>query len=119
VIWSGRWAAKLATDNSNGLQSSTAAELFSVRETFQFAKKWDISMSESTILTHGIGWGEYGLGAELGYGILKNVWVSSGYNVFGFRDPDLAATDVTRRGAFIRLRFKFDEKIFQPKGEQQ
>jgi hypothetical protein len=68
------------------------------------------------MLSHGSGWGQYGLGGELGYGLLRNVWISSGYNVLGYRDPDLTGDDVTRRGAFIRLRFKFDENIFSSSG---
>jgi hypothetical protein len=31
--------------------------------------------------------------------------------VIGFRNQDLAGEDITRRGPFIRLRFKFDENI--------
>jgi hypothetical protein len=114
-----RWAAKIAADDSAGLRSTSIAQLFSSRATYQFARKWDVSFSGSSVLTHGSGWGEYGLGTEIGYALMKNVWISSGYNLFGFRDQDLTGDDVTRRGAFMRLRFKFDENIFKPKGEQQ
>jgi hypothetical protein len=116
LLWSGRWASKLATDESSGLSSTAFAQLFSSRTTYQFASKWDVSFAGSTMLTHGSGWGQYGLGGELGYGLLRNVWISSGYNVLGYRDPDLTGDDVTRRGAFIRLRFKFDENIFSSSG---
>jgi len=40
-----------------------------------------------------------------------------GYNVTGFKDDDLTGENVTRRGAFVRMRFKFDENTFAPKGE--
>jgi uncharacterized repeat protein (TIGR01451 family) len=119
LLLSSRWAAKIAADDSNGLRNTSIAQLFSSRATYQFARKWDVSFTGSSVLTHGSGWGEYGLGTEIGYALMKNVWLSSGYNVFGYRDQDLTGDDVTRRGAFMRLRFKFDENIFKPKGEQQ
>jgi large repetitive protein len=119
LLLSSRWAAKIAADDSNGLRNTSIAQLFSSRATYQFARKWDVSFTGSSVLTHGSGWGEYGLGTEIGYALMKNVWLSSGYNVFGYRDQDLTGDDVTRRGAFLRLRFKFDENIFKPKGEQQ
>jgi hypothetical protein len=58
---------------------------------------------------------QYGLGFETGYQIIGNLWLSTGYNFVGFVAADLAGEDVTRRGAFIRMRFKFDESIFKPK----
>jgi hypothetical protein len=38
--------------------------------------------------------------------------------VFGYRDPDLAAGGNTDKGAYIRLRFKFDEDTFKRQPEQ-
>jgi uncharacterized repeat protein (TIGR01451 family) len=119
LMLTSRWAAKIAGDDSNGLRSTSIAQLFSSRATYQFARKWDVSFTGSSVLTHGSGWGEYGLGTEIGYGILRNVWISTGYNVLGFRDQDLTGDDVTRRGAFMRLRFKFDENLFKVKGDKQ
>lgn len=119
LLLTGRWASKIATDDSNGLSSTSIAHLLSARETYQFAKKWDISFSSSTVLTNGTSWGQLGLGSEVGYALFRNVWVSSGYNVFGYRDDDLTGGDITRRGAFIRLRFKFDENVFRPHGEER
>ena len=48
----------------------------------------------------------------MGYLLTSNLWLSAGYNVFGFKDDDLAGADYTNRGAFVRLRFKFDEDVF-------
>jgi len=37
-----------------------------------------------------------------------------GYNATGFRgDRDLSGYEYTEQGAFIRLRFKFDEDLFR------
>jgi hypothetical protein len=55
------------------------------------------------------------MGFETGYKLVQNLWISTGYNLLGFRNPDLRGEDVTRRGAFIRMRFKFDENVFSPR----
>ena len=50
----------------------------------------------------------------LGYLLATNLWLSAGYNRSGFAaDRDLAGYEYTQRGAYLRLRFKFDETLFQ------
>jgi len=58
---------------------------------------------------------QYGLGLEVGYLLTSNLWLSAGYNFFGFKDDDLAGTDYTNRGVYVRLRYKFDEDVFAGK----
>jgi len=53
---------------------------------------------------------QYAVGAEAGYLVGQNVWVSMGYNFSGFYDKDLSGSDYTRKGVYLRLRMKFDEK---------
>ena len=61
---------------------------------------------------------QYGLGLETGYAIVDNLWASVGYNFIGFSDDDLVESDYTRRGIYLRLRFKFDEKLFRGRDRQ-
>jgi len=56
---------------------------------------------------------QYGIGLEVGYLVTTNLWVSAGYNFFGYRDDDLAGTDHTAKGPYVRLRYKFDEQLFE------
>ena len=53
-----------------------------------------------------------GLGLEVGYLVKDNLWLSGGYNIFGFSDKDLAGENYTNPGIFARIRFKFDENSF-------
>ena len=53
------------------------------------------------------------LGAEVGYLLTKNLWLAAGYNFFGFEDDDLVDGDYSDPGAYLRLRVKFDEDLFQ------
>jgi hypothetical protein len=36
-----------------------------------------------------------------------------GFNAFDLRDPALTGDLATQRGVYLRLRFKFDEGVFQ------
>jgi len=51
---------------------------------------------------------------EFGYNLLKNFWLSLGYNFDRF-DSDLVGDNYTGNGPFIRLRVKFDESILKIK----
>ena len=115
----GRYAAKWNLDTETGLSSSAVTQMFAGRAMWDLTRRWDIGFAASTLYSIGMNSRQYGFGPEIGYQIMPNVWVSTGYNFIGFKDADLSGEDVTRRGAFIRLRFKFDESLFlrkeQPK----
>ena len=40
--------------------------------------------------------------------LFKNLWLSAGYNFAGYRDSDFTSAGYTARGAYTKLRFKFD-----------
>ena len=112
VTFSGRYAAKWANDRTNGLNTKINAQLISARAAIDIAPRWDVSLNLSTLLSQGSKSRQYGIGAELGFMVMENLWVSAGYNFFGYRDDDLAAGDYTNRGVYVRLRYKFDEDLF-------
>jgi opacity protein-like surface antigen len=77
---------------------------------YDVTERWDAGVFTSMLT--GAGARQYGVGLETGYAVIDNLWVSAGYNVLGFTDDDLVDSDYTRRGFYIRLRYKFDEKLF-------
>jgi large repetitive protein len=113
---SGRYAAKRVSDASVGLSSRENAQLFGLRVTQDLGEKFDIGLhaeawmggSNSSLRSRR----QQGLGAELGYQLVQNLWLSAGINVFGFNDQELSGQDHTARGFYVRLRFKFDEASF-------
>ena len=110
---SGRAAAKWATDRSAGLDSSYTTQLLSARATYDLSAKWDVGLNAAVLLGGNGRARQHGLGAELGYLLADNLWVSLGYNLFGFSDKDLTGQDYTNKGVYLRLRWKFDENLFQ------
>lgn len=58
---------------------------------------------------------QWAQGVELGYQVQTNLWLALGVNWSGFDDRDLVGSDYTRRGIYLRLRWKFDEDLFRRK----
>ncbi len=112
LVISGRLAAKWLLDESNGINSRSATQLLSLRAIYALSERWDAGAVGSVMRGTGGRSRHTGLGVEGGYRVAPNLWLSAGFNFFGFKDRDLAGSDSTQRGAFIRLRFKFDEDWF-------
>lgn len=108
---SGRYAVRWATDDSSGICSSSTTQLLGGRSIWDLTDHWDAGLQ--TYRMWGDGSTQYAVGAEVGYLIWKNLWLSVGYNFKGFAAPDLAGEAYTQRGVYLRLRFKFDENLFQ------
>ena len=109
----GRVAGKMNTDRTlpAGEQKYTAW-LGSGRVVVDVAPKWDVGMMAS-VLYSPQGGRQYAYGAEVGYRLARNLYLSLGHNLSGFEDKDLTAAEYTARGTYLRLRFKFDEKLFK------
>lgn len=109
-LWlAGRLAAKWTRDP----YGSYNAYLASGRVTWDFAEKWDASLLTSVKWSPTGSARQWAQGVELGYALQQNLWLSVGANWAGFSDRELAGSDYTNRGVFIRLRFKFDEDLFR------
>ncbi|HEV6965661.1 hypothetical protein [Roseateles sp.] len=104
----GRYAAKRTRYVADGGAGSYWAQLLHIRATQDLNASWDIGVQAGLMLGQG-GARQTTVGVEAGYQLVKNIWVSAGYNFVGLRDPDLTGNDYTSRGAFLRLRLKFDE----------
>ena len=110
----GRVAGKWQHDVfEGGVPSSFRAQLLSGRLAYDLTEKWDVNLlAAAQFGTHAARQTAYG--AEVGYLLRQNLWLSAGFNVSGFSgDADLAGYEYTRRGAYLRLRFKFDENLFK------
>ncbi len=117
-VFSGRYAAKWVNEKSNGLATKNNAQLISGRAIWEFAPRWDIGVNVSSMFGKGTQSRNYGLGLELGFMVMDNLWVSGGYNVFGYRDDDLTSGEYTNKGVYLRLRYKFDEDLFNVRSEK-
>lgn len=54
----------------------------------------------------------FAIGPQIGFSPVKDMLVTVGYNVTGFRDPDFSAARHTDKGLFAAVRMKFDADSF-------
>jgi hypothetical protein len=108
-----RYAARLATERGNQLESRSFTQLLGGRITWDVAPGWDFGVQAYGMW--GDGTREGAIGIEVGYQAWKNLWVSVGYNFKGFSAKDLAGDEHTLRGAYVRVRYKFDETLLEGK----
>jgi hypothetical protein len=110
----GRLAAKLQRDRfENGVEDRFNAALLAGRVVWDVTENWDIGLLAAEQIGRG-GARQRAAGLEVGYLLKQNLWLSGGFNWSGFAgDPDLVGYEYTRTGAYIRLRFKFDENLFK------
>jgi len=106
------WAGKLARDEGIAGATHGGAQWARGRATLDLAHGWDVGLQTSVLIGSRLGDRRYGTGAELGRQMSPGVWLSAGYNHFGYRDDELTGADWTRAGAYLRLRAKFDERLF-------
>ncbi len=92
-------------------EGDVLAHLVGQRIAYTINRRWDIALNAHRRFNNDFSQGQFALGPEVGLLIGKNLNLGFGFNVVGFRDDDFAASGGTARGAFIRLRFKFDEDL--------
>lgn len=117
-VLSGRVAGKWVDEMLGGVASNYSARLVSGRAMYDVTPKWDVGVLGS-VMWSSLGESvQRGIGVETGYRMMENLWASVGYNFTGFSDRDLVESEYTRRGWFLRLRFKFNEDLFGARDPQ-
>jgi hypothetical protein len=112
VVVSTRYATKWSNDITDVVDSTLDGHMTTARVQIDVSPKWSVGVDSSALFSNSFNNIQYANGFELGYLLRKNLWVSGGYNVTGFYDRDLSGDEATRRGPFVRMRFKFDESLF-------
>ncbi len=110
---SGHYAGKYTEYDADDITSDNTAHAVYGRGLYDINARWDVGLQAGTYWNKQADDLSYMLGAEIGYSPMTNLWLSLGYNFMGFEDEDIAYDDSTQEGAYFRLRFKFDEDLFQ------
>ena len=112
VTVSGQYAMKYVQDDFNGIKSNGTAQMLNGRFMYDINERWDAGVNAGVLWSDVSSGKRFLLGAEVGYLLAANLWVSAGYNFSGYRDDDLTDSDTTIQGGYLRFRFKFDEDLF-------
>ncbi len=81
-----------------------------MQATWDVTETWDLGLQGGWLRT--VHQGQKfapAFGMAIGHRLFDNLWVNLGFNFTGFYDRDFAASEFTRRGVFLRFRFKFDQ----------
>jgi len=110
----GRLAGKYVTERfQGGARSNYTAWLAGGRITWDLSERWDVGVQNHVMWSPNGGSRQHSFGVEAGYLIKSNLWLSFGVNARGFSDDELQGAAYTRKGVYLRLRFKFDETLFR------
>lgn len=104
-----RIAGRSSRLRSLGLDTTSSAALIGGRLSFDVNSKWSLGLQTQEIAGTGLRGPALGVGAEVGYRFTDVLWVVVGYDLMQARDPILQG-DVPRKGAYVRLRYMFDEQ---------
>ncbi len=107
------WAGKLTHERSGLGATGGGGQWLRLRTTSDIARDWDLSWTTSVLTGRGWDQRRWGLGLEVGRQLPGGVWLSLGFNRFGYYDSELAGEEWTREGAFVRLRMKVDETTLE------
>jgi hypothetical protein len=113
VWFAGKVAAKRRSDVLVGVSDTFQAQLLQGRVIYDITNRWDVGLIGS-VLFEDTGTRRSGVGVELGRVVSDNLWLSVGFNFKELKDKDIM-TDYSSKGAFLKLRYKFDEKLFKGK----
>jgi len=76
---------------------------------YDITKKIDIGLRGSMLHSSSSNTMKYSYGPSIGVSPVKNVWLSAGYNVSGYKDEDFEAAEYSRKGVYLQMRLKFDQ----------
>ena len=85
-------------------------DLVGLEARYDITRHWDVGVRGSVLHSWNAGQMDYSTGASVGYAIVKNAWLSVGYNFTGFEDEDFSAGSYTAKGPFLQFRLKFDQQ---------
>lgn len=102
--------AKYNRDRIDGVTWDGFTDSLGLEMRHDIGKRWDIGARGSILHGWDDDYIDYSYGLSVGYNPATNLWLSVGYNYDGYQDNDFALAGHTGRGAYIRLRLKFDQQ---------
>jgi len=109
---SGKYTAKYLYDLAENVGTGSFLDLYAVRAMYDITDRVDVGVHFGLMPNWASSTIDYYAGIEAGYRIVKNLYVSGGWNLQGLNDADLVENSYRSMGFFLGLRFKFDEGIF-------
>jgi hypothetical protein len=103
------WGAKNVRTEIAGQEFANTSHLLGAEMRYDVTEKIDLGLRGSLITTSDGGGTSYSWGPSIGISPVKNVWLSAGYNLQGFKDDDFENAEYSREGVYLQMRLKFDQ----------
>ncbi len=107
--WSFYYGSKYSFDEYDGVSYTGYTDLIGAEWRFDLTTWLDIGAQTSMLHSWNAENYQFSAGPSVGFSPIANSWISIGYNVIGFRDPDFDAARYTAQGVTLKLRIKFDQ----------
>jgi opacity protein-like surface antigen len=108
-----QYASKVVRSNFSGRSFSGYTDLIGADLRHGFRERWDAGANTSIYHSYRSRVIDYGAGIDVGYNIATNMWLTLGYNFFGFEDKDFAAARYTASGPYLRFSIKADQQLLK------
>lgn len=105
--------ARYVRSTYDGERYDGLSDLYGVDVRRDLSADFDIGLHGTLLHSWNANVSEYAVGADVGWSVVRNVWISLGYNVQGFRDTDFEASRYTARGPYLKFRLKADQDTFK------
>ena len=76
-------------------------------------QRWDVGINTSIYHSYNSKVIDYGLGADVGFNVRDNMWLTLGYNITGFYDSDFSQARYTAQGPYLRFSIKADQQTLK------
>jgi uncharacterized repeat protein (TIGR01451 family) len=115
-----RWAvqasvyhgAKLVRGHFDGETRTNLVQVIGAEARLDLTRKIDLGVNLSLRHAGKDGGTAYAVGPSVGISPAENTWISVGFNVVGYHDPDFEAAGYSRKGFYVTARVKFDQNTF-------
>ena len=105
-------AHRFASTTVDAVQVSSSTSISHARVVYDIGGGFDASLGlRHRNRTHSAS--DWSWGGELGYMLMRDVWLVGGYNFVGFADVDLPTNVHSGSAGYLSFRFKFDERLLQ------
>ena len=105
-----QYGAKYVFDTIDGAGYDGYTDLTGLEARYDLTSKWDLGLHAGLLHSWNAGQLDYCTGLSVGYALVRNMWVSLGYNITGFRDEDFSGAEYTAAGPYVKFRLKFDQQ---------
>ena len=108
-----QYAFKYVRSEFDGDGYTGYTDLIGVDLRHGLSKRWDVGVNASVLHSYQSKVMDYGIGADIGFNIGRNMWLTAGYNFEGFDDEDFAQARYTSAGPFLRFSIKTDQHLLK------